>query len=82
MSVPKCGFHGKLTAYERIGQILDIETFKEMFASITPSDPLSFVYAKGSYKDKVKETRDKTGAQRIGRVRHGKIHEISVSISP
>jgi acetyl-CoA carboxylase carboxyl transferase subunit beta len=78
---PKCGFHGKLTAYERIGQILDIDTFKEMFAAITPSDPLSFVYAKGSYKDKVKETRDKTGLNESVVCGTGEIHEIPVSVA-
>lgn len=78
---PKCGYHGKLTAYERIGQILDIDTFKEMFTAITPSDPLSFVYAKGSYKDKVKEAREKTGLNESVVCGIGKIHEIAVSIS-
>jgi acetyl-CoA carboxylase carboxyl transferase subunit beta len=78
---PKCGYHGKLTAYERIGQILDIDTFKEMFEKITPSDPLSFVYAKGSYSDKVKETREKTGLNESVVCGSGKIHELPVSIA-
>jgi GTP-dependent phosphoenolpyruvate carboxykinase len=31
MSVcPKCGYHGSLTAYERIGITLDVGTFKEI----------------------------------------------------
>ncbi len=78
---PKCGFHGKLTAYERIGQILDIDSFKEMFAAITASDPLSFVYSKGSYKDKVKDARDKTGLNESVVCGTGKIHDIPVSIA-
>jgi acetyl-CoA carboxylase carboxyl transferase subunit beta len=78
---PKCGYHGKLTAYERIGQILDIDTFKEMYEKITPSDPLSFVYAKGSYSDKVKETREKTGLNESVVCGSGKIHELPVSIA-
>ena len=78
---PKCGFHGKLTAYERIGQILDIDTFKEMFTTITASDPLSFVYAKGSYKDRLKEAREKTGINESVVCGIGKIHEIPVSVA-
>jgi acetyl-CoA carboxylase carboxyl transferase subunit beta len=78
---PKCGYHGKLTAYERIGQILDVDTFKEMFPKITPSDPLEFVYSKGSYKDKIKETREKTGLNESVVCGLGKIHDIPVSIA-
>jgi acetyl-CoA carboxylase carboxyl transferase subunit beta len=78
---PKCGYHGKLTAYERIGQILDVETFKEMFAAITPNDPLSFSYSKGSYKDKINEAREKTGLNESVVCGTGEIHEIPVSIA-
>jgi len=74
--MPKCGYHGKLTAYERIGQILDVDTFKEMFPKISPSDPLEFVYSKGSYKDKIKETREKTGLNESVVCGLGKIHDI------
>lgn len=78
---PKCGFHGRLTAYERIGQILDIDTFKEMFGRISPSDPLSFVWTRGSYKDIVKQTQDKTGLNESVVCGIGKIHDIPVSIA-
>jgi acetyl-CoA carboxylase carboxyl transferase subunit beta len=78
---PKCGYHGKLTAYERIGQILDVNTFKEMFTKIAPSDPLTFVYSKGSYKDKVKEAREKTGLNESVVCGTGKISGIPVSLA-
>jgi acetyl-CoA carboxylase carboxyl transferase subunit beta len=78
---PKCGYHGKLTAYERIGQILDSGTFKEMFGKITPADPLSFSYSKGSYKDKVVEAREKTGLNESVVCGAGKISDIPVSIA-
>ena len=38
-----CNFHAKLTAYERIGIILDPGTFKELNETIYPADPLEFV---------------------------------------
>lgn len=82
MSVcPKCGYHGKLTAYERIGQILDVDTFKEMFETITPSDPLSFSYNKGTYKDRIVEARQKTGLNESVVCGAGEIYEIPVSIA-
>jgi acetyl-CoA carboxylase carboxyl transferase subunit beta len=58
---PKCEWHGKLTAAERIALTLDAGTWKELNAAITPSDPLSFVDGKGSYTEKVEQTRAKTG---------------------
>jgi acetyl-CoA carboxylase carboxyl transferase subunit beta len=58
---PKCGWHGKLTASQRIALTLDQGSFIEMDASITPSDPLLFVDGKGPYTERVKQARDKTG---------------------
>lgn len=58
---PKCGWHGKITAYERIGVTLDSGTFKEINETIRPSDPLSFTDAKGPYTEKVEVSRKKTG---------------------
>ncbi len=82
MSVcPKCGYHGKLTAYERIGQILDVDTFKEMFETITPNDPLAFSYSKGTYKDKIVEARQKTGLNESVVCGTGEIFTIPVSIA-
>jgi acetyl-CoA carboxylase carboxyl transferase subunit beta len=57
---PKCNYHGKLNAYERIGATLDTGTFKEINDNITPADPLGFIDGKGSYTAKVEEARAKT----------------------
>lgn len=58
---PKCNWHGKLTAKERIAITLDAETWKEMDRSVAPSDPLRFVDGKGPYAEKVEQSREKTG---------------------
>ncbi|MBN1577885.1 MAG: acetyl-CoA carboxylase carboxyltransferase subunit beta [Chitinispirillaceae bacterium] len=58
---PKCNWHGKITAYERIGMTLDVGTFKEINENIRPDDPLSFVDGKGPYREKVEQARQKTG---------------------
>ena len=58
---PKCGWHGKLTAPERINLTIDEGTFKEMDAAISPADPLAFIDGKGPYSRKVEQSREKTG---------------------
>jgi acetyl-CoA carboxylase carboxyl transferase subunit beta len=71
---PKCGWHGKLTASERIALTLDEGSFIEMDASIAPSDPLSFVDGKGSYTERVKQAREKTGLNESVITGKGKIN--------
>lgn len=77
---PKCGFHGSLTAYERIGITLDSGTFKETNQGIAPANPLSFVCGYGSYADKVAETRQKTELNESIVTGTGEINGIPVSI--
>ena len=57
---PKCNFHGKINAYERIAITIDDGTFIEINETIRPNDPLSFTDSK-SYKDRIAEARKKTG---------------------
>jgi acetyl-CoA carboxylase carboxyl transferase subunit beta len=78
---PKCNFHGRLTAFERLEQIIDADTFKEMFASLTPSDPLHFVYNKGSYADRVNDARIKTKLNEAVVTGSGKIDGIPVAVA-
>jgi acetyl-CoA carboxylase carboxyl transferase subunit beta len=77
---PKCGYHGTLTAFERIGVTLDSGTFKEMFESITPGNPLNFVCGYGSYGDKVKKAREETHLNESIVTGVGKIDGMPVSI--
>lgn len=57
---PKCGFHMKISAQERIEMIADEGTFIEFDRNLEPTDPLHFVDSK-SYRKRVDEGRDKTG---------------------
>ncbi|OGW85323.1 MAG: acetyl-CoA carboxylase subunit beta [Omnitrophica bacterium RIFCSPLOWO2_01_FULL_45_10] len=56
---PKCNFHFKLSADERIKQILDEGSFKEMDSTMESLDPLSFEGPKG-YKEKLKMDQEIT----------------------
>ncbi len=58
---PKCGYHGRLTARERIAQIADAKSFTEVFRAVSYSDHLKFHDATGDYKSKVDATIAKLG---------------------
>lgn len=58
---PKCGFHDRLTAKERLDLIVDPGTFREFNQHIGANDPLKFVEAKGSYAEKAKAAVKSTG---------------------
>jgi acetyl-CoA carboxylase carboxyl transferase subunit beta len=78
---PKCNWHGKITAYERIGITLDSGSFKEINENIAPSDPLSFVDGKGPYSEKIEQAHKKTGLNEAVVTGTGKINGLSVAIA-
>ncbi|MBL0691081.1 MAG: acetyl-CoA carboxylase carboxyltransferase subunit beta [SAR324 cluster bacterium] len=55
-----CGFHFLLCATERIEQLTDADSFKELYANLTPEDPIKFVDSK-PYPERVKMAKRKTG---------------------
>lgn len=58
---PKCSYHFRLSARERIDLLVDADTFEEWDTDIRPTDPLEFVDSQGSYVDKLAKTQKKTG---------------------
>jgi len=59
MVVPSSGYHFPLNARDRIGYMLDENTFEEMDAGIHSLDPLEF-NATSSYRKKLKASQAKT----------------------
>jgi len=57
---PKCDYHFTLSARERVAQLIDEGTFKEMDKDLASMDPLKFRGPK-SYAVKLKEDRAATG---------------------
>jgi acetyl-CoA carboxylase carboxyl transferase subunit beta len=53
----KCGYHHKLTAWERIELLVDKGTFQELDFELLPADPLNIGK---SYAEKLKEDQQKT----------------------
>jgi acetyl-CoA carboxylase carboxyl transferase subunit beta len=56
---PKCEYHMRLSAQQRIDYLTDINTFEEFDKNLEPLDPLNFVDKK-SYKKRVADARQKT----------------------
>lgn len=57
---PKCGFHDRLNAWERIELLIDDNTFAEINGTITPADPLEFVDAKAPYTERIASAKIST----------------------
>src|SRR2546421_11733033 len=55
---PRCNYHFKLDAYERIELLVDADSFVEIDADIISTDPLHFVSRSQAYADKLREERE------------------------
>jgi acetyl-CoA carboxylase carboxyl transferase subunit beta len=71
MICPKCSFHFRLRATERIEQLCDRRSFEPLFEDLRSNDPISFK-AKDRYRDKLKKAEKvtkETEAVKVGRAR-------------
>jgi len=57
---PKCGYHFRISARERLSSLFDEGRYQECDTDIYSVDPLKFRDAK-PYRDRLREYRDKTG---------------------
>jgi len=57
---PKCNYHFRLSAPQRLDITLDEGSFEERFAEVVGGDPLEFTRPK-SYKEQVASYRERTG---------------------
>lgn len=80
MVVPSSGYHFPLNARDRIGSMLDKDTFQETDTGIASLDPLGF-NATSSYKAKVKASQEKTKETDTVVSGVGKMDGIDVSIA-
>ncbi len=58
---PKCTYHFRLRARERIAQLADPGSFSEWDTNVRPEDPLDFVDSAGPYDRKLEQTEAKSG---------------------
>ncbi|SPQ00638.1 acetyl-CoA carboxylase, beta (carboxyltranferase) subunit [Candidatus Sulfobium mesophilum] len=59
---PKCNYHFRISAKERLELLVDEGSFVEMDAGLSSGDPLNFK-DKTLYKDKLRENKIKTGLE-------------------
>jgi len=57
---PNCQYHFRISAQQRIEQLVDPGSFEERYVDIQPADPLKFIDRK-AYKDRLKSEQEKTG---------------------
>ncbi|MEC9423910.1 MAG: acetyl-CoA carboxylase, carboxyltransferase subunit beta [Nitrospinota bacterium] len=77
---PKCGYHFRLDARQRIHLIIDHETFIEHDNNLTSSDPLKFKDTK-KYKDRIRATIKKKSSNDAIVTGSGEINGISIELA-
>jgi acetyl-CoA carboxylase carboxyl transferase subunit beta len=77
---PKCSYHNRIGARDRIAQLLDTEGQFEIGASVQPIDPLKFKDSK-SYADRIKESQKAVGEKDALIVMQGSIKAVPVVVA-
>ena len=75
-----CGFHGHLSAHERLNFLLESNTIETISIPNIPLDPLKFKDKK-KYGDRIKEAQNKTKLEDAILVSYGCINEIPVMLA-
>jgi acetyl-CoA carboxylase carboxyl transferase subunit beta len=76
---PKCGYHFRLSASERLRMLFDDEAYEELEADLRSSDPLRFRDTK-RYRDRLKESEESIGTSDAIAIGSGTIEGIPVLI--
>jgi len=76
----KCDYHFIIGAKDRIAQLIDPQTFRELDAGLQSADPLNFKGSK-SYLDKVKQDQKRTELVDAVIVGYGKLSGVDVALA-
>ena len=76
---PKCGYHFRLSARERLTYLLEHKTFKEIDAGLEPVDPLKFEDSQ-KYTQRIRDAQAKTGLKEAVITGEGIIGTYSVAV--
>ncbi|MFN8593083.1 MAG: acetyl-CoA carboxylase, carboxyltransferase subunit beta [Thermomicrobiales bacterium] len=78
---PKCAYHFRLRARERIAQLVDPGSFAEWDAQVWPADPLDFADGAGPYDRKLVQTQEKSGEPEALITGRGTVQEQPVALA-
>jgi acetyl-CoA carboxylase carboxyl transferase subunit beta len=78
---PKCNFHERLTAVERVSILLDHNKFHEIGDEVTTSDPLGFAIDNDRYAEKAEAAKAKTGLKEAVLAVRGKMKGMPVVLA-
>lgn len=70
---PKCNYHFRISAVERLELLVDDKSFHELAMGLTPDDPLKFKDKK-SYTERLEENKKKSGLQEASVFGEATIH--------
>lgn len=76
---PKCDYHYRLSADERIQSLADPDTFSELFSDLKPVDTLNFVDTE-AYGKRLENAKEKSGHSEAVIVGVCKMHSLPVAI--
>ena len=77
---PSCQYHDKVGSVEYFNMLFDNKEYKELFANILPTDPLTFTDTK-DYKSRLAESQKKSGLTDAMRVAVGKVEEMDLVVA-
>ncbi len=69
---PRCDHHFPMNISERVESLLDDNSYEKLFENILPEDPLEFKDKK-SYKERLKEAKEKSGSTEAMSIYKGSI---------
>jgi acetyl-CoA carboxylase carboxyl transferase subunit beta len=78
---PRCSYHFRLTAYERIDLLVDPASFVEVDADIASADPLHFVSQSQVYAEKLKSERQKVHINEGVVIGHATIENMPLALA-
>jgi acetyl-CoA carboxylase carboxyl transferase subunit beta len=77
---PSCNYHDKVGSEEYFNILFDNREYKELYANIRPTDPLTFTDTK-DYKSRLAESQKKSGLTDAMRVGVGKVDGMSLVVA-
>ena len=78
---PRCNFHFKLSAYERIDLLVDPDSFVELDADMISVDPLHFVTRSQSYVEELEEKRKTVDLNEAVVIGHATIDTLPLALA-